>query len=137
MIINYKLTEVLALLKEEWFVYFWRKYLTYMQKILVVLGRFGDIYMTLRQMKTPCILACYPDFAQIVTELFPQHMVYPVPRTSSKESAIDLCKMKFPGAIVMSAQQHGCKLEDYVEFRNYQSYQIFYANKLQESNNIS
>ncbi len=111
--------------------------LIYMQKILVVLGRFGDIYMTLRQMKDPCILACYPDFAQIVTELFPQHSVYQLPKGIEKRSAIELCKMKFPDAIVMSAQQHGCELDEYIEFRNYQSYQVFYANKLQESNHIS
>jgi len=108
-----------------------------MQKILVVLGRFGDIYMTLSQMKSPTILACYSDFAQIVTELFPQHFVYPLPKNINKEASVDICKTKFPDAIVMSAQQHGCSLEEYVEFRNYQSYQIFYANKLQESNHIS
>lgn len=108
-----------------------------MQKILVVLGRFGDIYMTLRQMKTPCVLACYPEFTQIVTELFPQHSVHQLPKGIEKDEAVKLCKTKFPNAIVMSAQQHGCKLDEYVEFRNYQSYQIFYANKLQESNHIS
>lgn len=108
-----------------------------MQKILVVLGRFGDIYMTLRQMESPCILACYPDFAQIVIELFPQHSVYQLPKTINKAEAIELCEMKFPDSIVMSAQQHGCELEEYVEFRNYQSYQIFHANELQKSNHIS
>jgi len=108
-----------------------------MQKVLVVLGRFGDIYMTLSQMKSPCIMACYPDFAPIVKELFPQHTLLQLPKGISKIDAVKFCQMKFPHAVVMSAQQYGCELEEYVEFRNYQSYQIFHANELQKSNHIS
>ena len=107
-----------------------------MQKVLIVLGRFGDIYMTLSRMKEPCILACYPEFSQIVSDLFPQHGVYEIPSGLDKRNAIEFCRLKFPEAIIEWAQQNGCGLEEYVGFRNYQSYQIFHANKLQESNHI-
>jgi len=106
-------------------------------KVLLVLGRYGDLYMTLKQITEPCIVACYSEFSQIVYELFPQHIVYEMPKVANRNEAYSMCCKKFPDYIVFHAQQDGARLEEYVGFRNYQSFQIFYANQLQESGSIS
>ncbi len=107
------------------------------QKVLIVLGRFGDIYMALKEMQDPCTLLCYPDFALIAKELFPQHTVATVTKNYSRNAAIDYAKYTFPDADVICAQQDGAPLEDYIEFRNYQNYQVYYAQHLQQGNHIS
>ena len=107
------------------------------QRVLIVLGRFGDIYMALKEMKDPCTLLCYPDFALIANELFPQHTVTTVSRNYSRAAAIDFAKYTFPDADIICAQQDGAQLEEYVEFRNYQNFQVYHAQQLQEGYHIS
>ncbi len=102
-----------------------------------MLGRYGDLYMALKQIHEPCIVACLPEFSQIVHELFPQHTVFQLPKVRKKKEALELCQLKFPNHFIVSAQQDGCEVNEYIEFRNYQSYQIFHANRLQEGVNIS
>lgn len=102
------------------------------KKILVVLGRFGDIYMTAKQLKEPCIIACAPEFSQIVYELFPQHKVLlmeGIPKYNPKMAA-HLCRIKYPDYKVVSAQQDGTTLEEYIGFRNFQTYQEYHASTL-------
>lgn len=102
------------------------------KKILVVLGRFGDIYIAAKQLKEPCMIACAPEFSQIVYELFPQHeviIVENIPKYNPKMAA-HWCKVKFPDHKVVAAQQDGTTLEEYRPFRNFQAYQEHYASTL-------
>jgi hypothetical protein len=102
------------------------------KKILVVMGRFGDIYMAAKQLKEPCKIACAPEFCQIVYDLFPQHEVIimeDIPKYNAKLAA-QLCRIKYPDHKVVSAQQDGTTLEEYISFRNFQAYQEYHASTL-------
>jgi hypothetical protein len=102
------------------------------KKILVVMGRFGDIYMAVKQLKEPCKIACAPEFCQIVYDLFPQHEVIimeDIPKYNAKLAA-HICRMKYPDHKVVSAQQDGTTLEEYIGFRNFQAYQEYHASTL-------
>ena len=102
------------------------------KKILVVLGRFGDIYMAVKMLKEPCIIACAAEFSQIVYELFPQHEVLimeNIPKYNPR-MAVHSCKSKYPGYKVVAAQQDGTTLPEYIGFRNFQAYQEYHASTL-------
>jgi len=102
------------------------------KKILVVMGRFGDIYMAAKQLNEPCKIACAPEFCQIVYDLFPQHEVIimeDIPKYNAKLAA-HICRMKYPDHKVVSAQQDGTMLDEYMGFRNFQAYQEYHASTL-------
>lgn len=96
------------------------------QKAYIILGRFGDIYMVCRELKDPSLIACLPEFASIVEELFPQHILFklpPIPKNNPIMAA-QIVEMAFPDYKIIVPQLDGLPPESCLPFRSYQSYQI-------------
>lgn len=97
--------------------------------VYVILGRYGDILMVCRQLKKPSIICCSSRFSQIVYELFPQHTVFELEEKEweNPEVAAGICKNKFPDHRIVICQQDGQDPRLMNDFRNYQSFQEYYA----------
>lgn len=95
------------------------------KKVYIVLGRNGDILMVCRQLKEPAIIACLPEFSQIVEELFPQHelcILRNIPK-NGLEAAFRIVQFKHPDKEIIIAQQDGTNIELMLDYRNFQSFQ--------------
>jgi len=100
--------------------------------VVVILGRFGDIYMVCKQLTKPCIICCSSRFSKIVYELFPEHQVFELsePEWQNPEVAEGICKNKFPNHKITICQQDGQDPQMMMGFRNFQSFQEYYASTI-------
>lgn len=98
-------------------------------KIYVILGRFGDIYMVCKKLKTPSIIACLDEFSSIVEELFPEHTCVRVNNTARNNPYVaqKILSMSHPYHDIIVCQQDGTPLEQMKQFRTFQTYQEHYA----------
>lgn len=97
--------------------------------VYVILGRFGDIYMVCKKLKQPSIICCFPHFAKIVYELFPEHEVFETPKDFEGDpvKAKQICESKWPNKKVILCQQDGQDPKLVIPFRNFQAFQEYYA----------
>lgn len=98
--------------------------------IYLVLGRFGDIYMVCKVLKSPSLIACLEEFSSIVDELFPQHKCIKlngIPR-NSPYAAMEILSLSHPNHNIIICQQDGTPIESMKRFRTFQTYQEHYAN---------
>jgi hypothetical protein len=108
--------EPLKIISNEWPLY-------------VILGRFGDIYMVAKKLKTPSIIACLEEFSEILEELFPEHTCIKL-RDLPKNNPIlasEILSMSYPFHTIIICQQDGTPLENMKKFRTFQTYQEHYA----------
>lgn len=96
------------------------------KKVFVILGAFGDIYMVAKEVPEGSIIACSPEYASIVYELFPELEVYEIEGMdrNSLGTAAEICKYKYPEYDVIIAQQDGRGSDVVKPYRNYQKYQV-------------
>lgn len=96
------------------------------RKVFVILGAFGDIYMVAKEVPEGSIIACSPEYASIVYELFPELEVYEIEGMdrNSLGTAAAICKYKYPEYDVIIAQQDGRGSDVVKPYRNYQKYQV-------------
>jgi glycosyltransferase involved in cell wall biosynthesis len=99
----------------------------------LILGRFGDIYMIAKKIKTPSIICCLPRFSKIVYELFPEHEVFELNFEETQDSEKDLeqakiiCNLKYPMSKLIVCQQDGQDRKLMKDFKSFQSFQEYYA----------
>jgi len=96
------------------------------KKVFVILGAFGDIYMVAKAVPKGSVIACSPEYASIVYELFPELEVYELQGMdrNTLDTAVGICHYKFPTYDIVLAQQDGKGSDVVKPFRNYQQYQI-------------
>ncbi len=97
-----------------------------LKKVFVILGAFGDIYMVAKEVPEDSIIACSPEYASILYELFPDIEVYEiegVDRNKLKD-AVAICAYKYPTRDIILAQQDGEGTDVVKPYRSYQKYQI-------------
>ncbi len=103
--------------------------------IYICLGRFGDLFMVCKAIKTPAIIVCSKEFSAIVKELFPEFEVDEIELpTNDLSSAYSYARFKYPNRKIILAQQNGTRKELMLPFRNYQTFQEHYAS---EGSNMS
>jgi len=97
--------------------------------VYVVLGRFGDIYMVCNKLTRPSIVCCNKAFSKIAKELFPQHEIYEINNSYAGNpiAAAQACQLKFPSRKVIICQQDGQDRALMNNFKNFQSFQEYYA----------
>ena len=96
------------------------------KKVFVILGAFGDIYMVAKEVPEDSIIACSPEYASILYELFPDIEVYEiegVDRNKLKD-AMAICAYKYPTRDIILAQQDGEGTDVVKPYRSYEKYQI-------------
>jgi len=95
------------------------------KKVFVILGAFGDIYMIAKEVPKDSVIACSPEYASIVYELFPHLEVYEIEGVdrNSLDTAVAICHYKYPTHDIILAQQDGSGSDVVKPYRNYQSYQ--------------
>ena len=96
------------------------------KKVFVILGAFGDIYMVAKEVPDGSVIACSPEYASIVYELFPNLEVYEIEGMdrNNLDTATGICHYKYPTHDIILAQQDGRGSDVVKPFRNYQQYQI-------------
>lgn len=100
-----------------------------MKDVLVILGRFGDIFMVCKAHAEPAIIACLPEYASIVYELFPHHEVFQLPSMPKNNPIYAACvaEQTFPEHRILVPQLDGFPNERCKPYRSYQSYQMHHA----------
>lgn len=101
----------------------------YSKTVYVVLGRFGDIYMTCKKLQRPSIICCNKAFSKIAKELFPEHKIYELDNiyAGNPIEAAKVCQMRFPSRKIIICQQDGQDRMLMKDFKSFQSFQEYYA----------
>lgn len=99
------------------------------KKVFVILGAFGDIYMVAKEVPEGSIIACSPEYASIVYELFPELEVYEIEGVDRNklDDAKAICAYKYPLHDIILVQQDGQGSDVVKPYRNYQAFQVAHA----------
>ena len=97
------------------------------KKVYVILGRFGDIYMTCKAIREPSIVCCSKRFVEVM-DLFPQHEVVTIDNDIlDPVKAASFCTAKYPTHEVIVCQIDQQPTSLCKPFRSYQAYQEYHA----------
>ena len=95
--------------------------------VYVILGRFGDIYMTCKAIREPSIVCCSKRFVEVM-DLFPQHEVVTIDNDIlDPVKAASFCTAKYPTHEVIVCQIDQQPTSLCKPFRSYQAYQEYHA----------